>query len=67
MVKKLNDIQKRLERVIDMQAWGDHNYCVWFSKEEIVTLQYLVSDMAMTLEQLNRVSEIMVESEDVKE
>ena len=52
MVKMLNDIQKRLERVIDMQA-GDHNYCVWFSKEEIVALQYLVSDMAMTLEQLN--------------
>ena len=66
MVKMLHDIQKRLERVIDMQA-GDHNYCVWFSKEEIVTLQYLVSDMAMTLEQLNRVSEIMMESEDVKE
>ena len=65
MVKMLNDIQKRLERVIDMQA-GDHNYCVWFSKEEIVALQYLVSDMAMTLEQLNRVAEIMNEQGESK-
>ena len=65
MVKMLNDIQKRLDRVIDMQA-GDHNYCVWFSKEEIVTLQYLVSDMAMTLEQLNRVADIMNEQGESK-
>lgn len=65
MVKMLNDIQKRLERVIDMQA-GDHNYCVWFSKEEIVALQYLVSDMAMTLEQLNRVADIMNEQGESK-
>ena len=65
MVKRLKDIQKRLDRVIDMQA-GDHNYCVWFSKEEIVTLQYLVSDMAMTLEQLNRVADIMNEQGESK-